>query len=85
MTINALFYNINKKEVEDCTGTGLDDLWSKTLRTPIDPYITFTDDPNRILRTIRFAGRARKNSQFESSPPNPTFPLTTSAVRLWHR
>ena len=33
---------------------GIDDLINKVARTPIDPIITFSDDPLRILRTIRF-------------------------------
>lgn len=54
-TINAIFFNLDKQEIQDFTGKGLDDLKSKTLRTPLDPRITFTDDPLRILRLVRFA------------------------------
>jgi tRNA nucleotidyltransferase/poly(A) polymerase len=36
---------------------GLDDLEKKLLRTPLDPIVTFTDDSNRLIRTIRFAHR----------------------------
>ena len=36
---------------------GLLDLENKLLRTPLDPIITFTDDSNRLIRTIRFAHR----------------------------
>jgi tRNA nucleotidyltransferase/poly(A) polymerase len=56
-TVNALFYNINIGEVEDFTEKGLQDLKDKKLRTPLDPKITFKDDPLRILRAIRFAAR----------------------------
>lgn len=57
ITINALFYNINTEQVEDFTGMGLKDLERGIARTPLDPYQTFTDDPLRILRVIRFASR----------------------------
>ena len=55
-TVNALFYNLHTDKVEDYTG-GLNDMWSKLMRTPLDPYQTFKDDPLRILRLIRFASR----------------------------
>jgi tRNA nucleotidyltransferase (CCA-adding enzyme) len=56
-TINALFYNIHTEQVEDLTGKGLEDLKDKIMRTPLDPYQTFRDDPLRALRLIRFAAR----------------------------
>ncbi|KAF8213616.1 hypothetical protein K438DRAFT_2009773 [Mycena galopus ATCC 62051] len=57
LTINALFYNIHTREVEDCTEKGIDDLKSGTIRTPLPPRETFLDDPLRILRSLRFATR----------------------------
>ncbi|KAJ3190086.1 CCA tRNA nucleotidyltransferase, mitochondrial [Gaertneriomyces sp. JEL0708] len=57
ITINALFYNLHTKEVEDFTGKGLDDLASGHVRTPLPAYQTFVDDPLRVLRVIRFATR----------------------------
>ncbi|ETW05495.1 hypothetical protein, variant 2 [Aphanomyces invadans] len=56
-TINSLFYNLATKEVEDFTGHGLSDLRHGVIRTPLDPRITFLDDPLRVLRAIRFASR----------------------------
>ncbi len=56
-TINALFYNIHTDQVEDFTGRGLEDMKNKIMRTPLDPYQTFRDDPLRVLRLIRFAAR----------------------------
>jgi hypothetical protein len=60
-TINALFYNLNTSLVEDLTGRGIEDLLGKTkvIRTPLDPNVTFSDDPLRVLRAIRFAARFR--------------------------
>ena len=56
-TINAMFYNLNTREIEDFTGKGHDDMRAKIIRTPLDPYQTFKDDPLRVLRLIRFASR----------------------------
>ncbi len=56
-TINALFYNINDDCVEDYCGTGLQDLQQGLIKTPISPFITFKDDPLRVLRAIRFCSR----------------------------
>jgi tRNA nucleotidyltransferase (CCA-adding enzyme) len=55
-TINALFYNLHRDQVEDFTG-GLEDLKAKHIKTPLDPKTTFMDDPLRVLRLIRFASR----------------------------
>lgn len=64
LTINALFYNINNGQVEDYVG-GMQDLASLTLRTPLDPIKTFTDDPLRMLRVLRF------NSRYPGSKISP--------------
>ena len=57
LTINAIFYNINKNKLEDFTGNGIKDLISNTIRTPLDPLKTFSDDPLRIFRVIRFSAK----------------------------
>ncbi|KAG9023170.1 CCA tRNA nucleotidyltransferase, mitochondrial [Tulasnella sp. JGI-2019a] len=57
LTINALFYNVHTRSVEDHTGKGLDDLQDGIARTPLPPRETFLDDPLRVLRSIRFASR----------------------------
>ncbi|KAK3318568.1 hypothetical protein B0H66DRAFT_516836 [Apodospora peruviana] len=55
-TVNALFYNLHTGLVEDFTG-GLPDMEAKLIRTPLEPLQTFTDDPLRVLRLVRFASR----------------------------
>ena len=57
ITINCLFYNINKKCVEDFTNQGISDLKKGMINMPKDAKISFDEDPLRILRIIRFATR----------------------------
>ena len=70
LSINSLFYNINEQKVEDFTNRGIKDLENGVIATPINPEITFSDDPLRILRMLRFAikykfriGRLNINSE----------------------
>jgi len=53
LTINAMYYNIDTGEVEDYVN-GRQDLENMYLRTPTDPLKTFTDDPLRVMRALRF-------------------------------
>ncbi|KAI9313714.1 hypothetical protein BX666DRAFT_2055403 [Dichotomocladium elegans] len=57
ITINSLFYNVNSCTVEDFTKQGLSDLENGLIRTPLQPFETFRDDPLRVLRCVRFASR----------------------------
>ncbi len=56
-TVNTLYKNITTGEVLDITGRAFQDIREGVLRTPLDPYETFDDDPVRILRCLRFAAR----------------------------
>ena len=72
-TINAMAVSVNGDsfgELIDMFG-GMEDIERRIIRTPLDPDITFSDDPLRMMRAIRFATQL----QFK------IFPETFEAIR----
>lgn len=58
-TINTLAASLNKKDFGNIIDSynGLDDLQNRIIKTPLEPVITFSDDPLRMIRAIRFASQ----------------------------
>lgn len=78
-TINALALSLNKENYGDLLDPfdGLTDLEKKIIRTPLEPEITFSDDPLRMMRAIRFASQLGFDIE-----PDTFHAITTQAERL---
>jgi len=67
-TINAVAFSLNQNNYGELIDpfNGVNDLENKILKTPLSPDITYSDDPLRMLRAIRFATQLNFTIEAES-------------------
>ena len=78
-TINAMAFSLNSNNFGDLVDpfNGVSDLENKILKTPLHPDVTYSDDPLRMMRAIRFASQL--HFQIESESLNA---ITKNATRI---
>jgi putative nucleotidyltransferase with HDIG domain len=78
-TINALAIRLNADGFGNLIDPfhGIDDMKRKMIRTPQDPVVTFSDDPLRMMRAVRFASQLQYDIEADTYQA-----LTTQAERL---
>lgn len=67
-TINALALSLNAENFGELVDPfdGVTDLENKIIRTPLNPDITYSDDPLRMMRAVRFASQLHFEIETES-------------------
>lgn len=78
-TVNALYYSPIDFSVHDYTG-GMDDLKKRTLRIIGDPITRYKEDPVRMLRAIRFAGKLGFSIEQKTAAPIPELAVLLTKI-----
>ena len=67
-TINAMAISLNPSNYGELIDpfSGISDLNQETIKTPLNPNITYSDDPLRMMRAIRFASQLNFKIELES-------------------
>ena len=86
-TINAMALHLTPSNFGELLDPfdGINDIENKIIQTPLDPSITFSDDPLRMMRAIRFASQLHfkiENSSFEAIIANKDRISIVSAERI---
>lgn len=78
-TINAMAISLNSEDYGDLVDPfdGLGDIKRKNIKTPLEPGITFSDDPLRMMRAVRFASQLNFDIDADTF-----FALSENASRL---
>jgi poly(A) polymerase len=78
-TINAMAISLNPEDYGDLVDPfdGLGDIKRKNIKTPLEPGITFSDDPLRMMRAVRFASQLNFDIDADTF-----FALSDNAARL---